>query len=279
MGIANTKRKYHFRGRIEVSSYEIILSKNIQKNTKGGNMGYYVTMRGVSFTSLIAPEQVKTMLAENEFIGFSDKDEIEWNKQEKSLMIVLVATGENLIRENKDIPEWLYEVRPYGDDYYFKYDERLDVELTEVIKKLLKPGTSCTIVYDGDSFNDIFGHFITEEGIFEVGCKLIVHKNNQWHDVGELTTVSPVKVNGVECRFTYLPGELPWFKPTEKLPYRFDIRHGEDGEPCTIEKQVFANYYGTILSPVDFLADSKDGYVDIRVCPDCNKPHPDFISL
>mgnify|MGYP007016068226 CR=1 FL=1 len=64
------------------------------------------------------------------------------------------------------------------------------------------------------------------------------------------TNITKFRVNGVDC---HLVTERPLSRDGIEGYYVFDIRHDESGEPCTIEKQVFANYYGTILSPVNFL--------------------------
>ena len=54
--------------------------------------------------------------------------------------------------------------------------------------------------------------------------------------------------------------------PENALPegaYKYDIRHGDDGNFCTIENRVIVNHAGTILlkEPLDF--DGKD-YIDIQ---------------
>ena len=54
--------------------------------------------------------------------------------------------------------------------------------------------------------------------------------------------------------------------PAIALPvgvYKYDIRHGDDGNFCTIEKRVIVNHAGTILlkEPLNF--DGKD-YIDIQ---------------
>ncbi|HOS60346.1 MAG TPA: hypothetical protein PK661_09640 [Syntrophorhabdaceae bacterium] len=89
------------------------------------------------------------------------------------------------------------------------------------------------------------------------------------------TNIEKVKINNIEC---YLIEERPMLKDSIEGYYIFDIRHDESGEPCTIEKNVWCNYFGTILSPVDFLKNGED-YVDINPCPECGGDCRDFIYL
>ena len=54
--------------------------------------------------------------------------------------------------------------------------------------------------------------------------------------------------------------------PLEVLPegvYKYDIRHGDDGSFCTLEKRVSVNHAGTILlkEPLDF---GKQDYISIE---------------
>lgn len=63
--------------------------------------------------------------------------------------------------------------------------------------------------------------------------------------------------------------------PTDALPdgaYKYDIRHGDDGYFCTIEKRVVINHAGTILTkePMDF------GGCDYITVTDENAPN--FLS-
>ncbi len=89
------------------------------------------------------------------------------------------------------------------------------------------------------------------------------------------TNIEKVKINGVEC---YLTEIRPMLKDGIEGYHIFDIRHDESGEPCTIERQVWVNYFGTILSPVNFLENGED-YVDINPCPECGGDCVDFIYL
>jgi len=89
------------------------------------------------------------------------------------------------------------------------------------------------------------------------------------------TNIEKVKINGIEC---YLTEERPMLKESIEGFHMFDIRHDESGEPCSIEKQVWVNYFGTILSPVNFLENGED-YVDINPCPECGGDCVDFIYL
>jgi len=89
------------------------------------------------------------------------------------------------------------------------------------------------------------------------------------------TNIEKVKINGVEC---FLTEERPLSKEGVDGYYMFDIRHDESGEPCNIEKNVVVNYFGTILSPVNFLENGEE-YVDINHCPECGNDCSDFIYL
>ena len=86
-----------------------------------------------------------------------------------------------------------------------------------------------------------------------------------------------VRVNGVKCLFTD-QGRQSKLTANAEYPYIFDIRHGDSGEPCTIEQTVTVNYFGSILSPVDFLEGGKE-YCEINTCAACNCGQPDFIYL
>jgi len=88
-----------------------------------------------------------------------------------------------------------------------------------------------------------------------------------------------VSINGINCLFTDLRMQDN-FVPNTEYPYAFDIRHSDDdfGEPCTIEKKVVVNYFGSILSPFNFLEGGKE-HCKINLCPNCDCGQRDFIYL
>lgn len=237
-------------------------------------MGYHVTFDDAAFNSDFTIEQIEETVKDKEYVGFSKTLDIIWTEA-KDFMIVPVEGVDKLSVAG------LFGIIPYGGEYFFKYREEAENELEETVAALIKPGTTCVLSYVGEE-GETFGSFIDENGIHDIGKKLIVKVGEQWYDADKVTSVKRVKVNGIECRFTDQPRPLPWFQPNEKFPFLFDIRHDdEQWEPCNIEPEgkVFVNYFGTILSPVDFLKDAEDGYVAIRDCPECGEQHPDFIYL
>lgn len=42
----------------------------------------------------------------------------------------------------------------------------------------------------------------------------------------------------------------------------YEIRHGDDGEPATVEKNVFVNFYGTLLSPKEIRLEDGFAFYD-----------------
>jgi len=92
-----------------------------------------------------------------------------------------------------------------------------------------------------------------------------------------------VLINGVECLFTDIREISQTTKPNSKYPYKYDLRHGDDGEPSSIEKKVYVNYFGTILAPESFLKNGSRSsvgrkYRDIDVC-ECGCGYPSFLYI
>lgn len=94
-----------------------------------------------------------------------------------------------------------------------------------------------------------------------------------------------VLINGIQCLFTpeRRDQEPECQKRNAEYPYVYDIRHGEDGTPRSVEKQVAANHFGTIMAPVSFL---KQGtrvsggvrYAEIDICK-CGCGSPSFLFM
>ncbi len=78
-----------------------------------------------------------------------------------------------------------------------------------------------------------------------------------------MDNIQKVIVNGIVCLFTE-DRKTP-LVPNEKYPYKYSLRHGETDwtSPITIERFVFVNWLGDILSPVPLLEEGED-YREIK---------------
>jgi len=72
------------------------------------------------------------------------------------------------------------------------------------------------------------------------------------------TNIKKVIINGVKCLFTE-DRKTP-LTPDKKYKYKYSLRHGEMdwSEPVMVERFVFANWFGDILSPVPLLKDEQE---------------------
>jgi len=71
------------------------------------------------------------------------------------------------------------------------------------------------------------------------------------------TSIKKIIINGIKCLLTENRQEC--FIPTRKYRYKYSLRHDETDwtEPVTIERFVFANWFGDILSPVPLLKEEE----------------------
>lgn len=72
------------------------------------------------------------------------------------------------------------------------------------------------------------------------------------------THIQKVIVNGVKCLLTENRKEP--LIPTGEYKYKYSLRHGEMdwSEPIMIERFVFVNWFGDILSPVPLIKENAE---------------------
>jgi hypothetical protein len=72
------------------------------------------------------------------------------------------------------------------------------------------------------------------------------------------------RINNVDCKLFY-DERIPAEKAPSGYPHMYHLRHDENNWclPISIEKFVFANFFGTIFTKTPFEFD-KDGYIDVE---------------
>ncbi|OQA95292.1 MAG: hypothetical protein BWY23_02473 [Spirochaetes bacterium ADurb.Bin218] len=71
------------------------------------------------------------------------------------------------------------------------------------------------------------------------------------------TGIKKIIINGIKCLLT--EDHQKHLIPTKKYKHRYSLRHNEIDwtEPITVERFVFANWFGDILSPVPLLKEEE----------------------
>lgn len=93
-----------------------------------------------------------------------------------------------------------------------------------------------------------------------------------------------VLINGVQCLFTPVRRhQEPECKTNREYPYIYDVRHDDDGEPCTIERSIMVNHFGTIIASKSFLKSGSrkvngHKYAMIDTC-ECGCGSPAFLFM
>ena len=72
------------------------------------------------------------------------------------------------------------------------------------------------------------------------------------------TNIQKIIINGTKCLLT--ENRQEHLVPTKKYKYKYSLRHDEMDwtEPVTVERFVFANWFGDILSPVPMIKDDAE---------------------
>ncbi|MCX5811309.1 MAG: hypothetical protein NT178_02015 [Proteobacteria bacterium] len=217
-------------------------------------MGYYITMESVTFESGLTPEEMRNKIVElgAPFIGYED-DNADFS----------------INCDVSPMNKYVYDIVPYQGDYYFKYDEEKMEAVTNFISTIIAPGRHMLFQFYGDTAWDLWGSVVTRDQVLPVGYELTVKTPEcvVGYDEFVKSLQTPVAfqkavVKGKECLFcdnrdaTSPPG----------YDFKYDIRHDdEQWEPCSIEKWVFVNYYGSIYTEEEVFPElnCKDNLVEL----------------